>query len=97
MAYSYKLTTSPLVIFRLEDGAFISADLGNSDYKDFLFWKASGNNPLPADIPVPLPDPSDLNNVDKMLKAISIYLGSLSAKTPAQVRAGILATYQGLP
>lgn len=46
----YKLTNGDAVI-RLADGAFIPANSGNADYADYLEWRASGNEPDPADAP----------------------------------------------
>lgn len=34
---------------RLADNAFIPFDPANTDYQEFLRWKAEGNEPLPAD------------------------------------------------
>ena len=36
-------------IKRLSDNAFIPFDPANTDYQEFLRWKAEGNEPLPAD------------------------------------------------
>lgn len=38
-------------IKRLTDGASIPADEQNADYREFLRWKAAGNEPLPVDPP----------------------------------------------
>jgi hypothetical protein len=95
MAVGYKLLLGAGVL-RSTDGASIPADPGNLDYQAFLTWQAAGNVPQPADPPIVI-DLSDLNNAEKILKAACIYLGSLSGKTPAQVRAGILAVFQALP
>lgn len=48
------------------------------------------NLPMPKDL-------SDLDNANKILVAACIYLGNLSGKTPAQVKAGIKAVYNSLP
>ena len=52
----YKLIANPYqageyapMIRRLSDNACIPTDPDNSDYQAFLFWKAEGNQPLPAD------------------------------------------------
>jgi hypothetical protein len=93
---AYKLLANPAAILRLDDNATIPVDARNVDYQAFLAWQAAGNVPQPAD-PVVVFDLSDLNNAEKILKAACIYLGSLSGKTPAQVRAGVIAAFQALP
>jgi hypothetical protein len=51
----YQLTTpiqegaEAQCIKRLSDNAFIPFDPANTDYQEFLRWKAEGNEPTPAD------------------------------------------------
>lgn len=45
----YQLTSSPSIVRRLSDGAWIPADVANSDYREYLAWLAEGNQPLPAE------------------------------------------------
>jgi hypothetical protein len=52
---SYQLTSSPEIIVRLSDLAFIPADPRNQDYQTYLAWMAEGNTALPA--PPPEPEP----------------------------------------
>jgi hypothetical protein len=51
---NYKLTLDPWTkepngVIRFPDVAGIPFDPANTDYQDFLAWKAEGNEPLPAD------------------------------------------------
>jgi hypothetical protein len=52
---SYQLTDSGAVL-RLSDGAFIPADRGNRDYREYLKWLDEGNTPEPVPVPPPAPD-----------------------------------------
>lgn len=45
----YRLTTSPNVVQRLADNAFIPFDPANTDYQEYLKWLEEGNTPLPAE------------------------------------------------
>jgi hypothetical protein len=48
--YKLKNTLSGVqVVLRLSDNANIPFDPANTDYQEFLRWKAEGNEPLPAD------------------------------------------------
>jgi hypothetical protein len=38
-------------VMRRSDGAFIPFDEANRDYREFLVWKAEGNEPDPAPEP----------------------------------------------
>lgn len=46
----YKITHAGTIV-RTSDGATIPAHEGNGDYREFLRWKAAGNEPLPVDPP----------------------------------------------
>jgi hypothetical protein len=50
----YKLGFDPLfgkvtTVLRQSDGAAIPMDPDNTDYQQYLLWKAEGNEPLPAE------------------------------------------------
>lgn len=45
---AYQLTSSPDVIVRTSDGAFIPVAEGNMDYQEYLAWVAAGGTPDPA-------------------------------------------------
>jgi hypothetical protein len=47
----YKLTHNSNTVTRLADNAFIPADNGNRDYREYQEWLAAGNTPQAADIP----------------------------------------------
>jgi hypothetical protein len=52
----YKLTHTANII-RVSDGAFIPADVKNTDYAAYTAWVSSGGTPTPADpIAVVIPD-----------------------------------------
>lgn len=44
-----EVTGTVRCVKRLADNAFIPFDPANTDYQEFLRWKAEGNEPLPAD------------------------------------------------
>jgi hypothetical protein len=43
----------PFCIIRLSDNACIPLDPDNTDYQQYLKWISEGNEPLPADTPLP--------------------------------------------
>lgn len=57
MAPQYTETHTPDIIIRNSDGASIPNNLGNSDYREFLEWQATGGVPDPY---VPAPPPPSL-------------------------------------
>lgn len=73
-------------------------DIVQEESEDFNLypgkWRWDGTKWIPVIIP-PI-DLSDIDNLDKMLKAICIYFGQQVGKTPAQVKAGIKTVYQNL-
>lgn len=80
----YKL--AQLGVIRLADGANIPAKDGNRDWQAYQEWLAAGNTPLPAD---PEPTPIDLSNVDNLeraLKALALVVADVSGRTPLQIK-----------
>lgn len=47
----YKLIHNSETVIRLADNAFIPADNGNRDRREYQEWLEAGNTPEPADIP----------------------------------------------
>jgi len=66
----YQLTTSESIL-RLSDQAFIPADPGNRDYREYLDWLDAGNTPEPA--PPPPPPAPDYVAFWDALMASSLY------------------------
>lgn len=62
MNYTYKLCWDSLnkkisdFILRVDDQTFISPDMTNPLYVEYLSWLEEGNEPLPPD-PIPEPEP----------------------------------------
>jgi hypothetical protein len=93
----YKLTTNTDTVQRLADGAFIPKDLRNRAWQEYLAWREAGNTPLPAD-PEPAPmDLSDVNNLDKTLKALALCIAQVGGLSVAQIKTMFKAKYDSLP
>lgn len=91
----YKLLKSG--VRRLADGACIPPTLDNTDWKRYTEWLAAGNTPQPADPdPVP-PDLSDLNNLEKGLKALALCVAQLNSLTPTQMKTLFKQKWDSLP
>lgn len=103
---AYKWIETGKLVRRLADGACIPADAANRDWREVLGWIAAGNAIEAAD-PPPIPlDLSDIDNLDKALKAIGLLMrqycngllaGTYTNKTAAQLRSDFTTIYRGLP
>lgn len=92
---SYKLI--PGGVRRLVDNACIPADDANTDWQRYQRWLAEGNAPQPADPPPPPIDFSDVDNIEKALKALGLVLAAWSGKTPAELKAAFRQAWNSLP
>jgi len=91
----YKLLKSG--IRRLADGACIPDAAGNSDWQQYQKWLAAGNTPQPAD-PEPAPvDQSDIDHLNKQMKAVLLCVAQVGGLTVPQIRAMFKAKMDSLP
>jgi hypothetical protein len=82
---------------RIADGACIPPSDGNMDWREYQKWLALGNTPDPQD-PDPAPiDFSDVDNVEKALKALGLVVAAWNGKTPAQLKAAFKTAWDSLP
>lgn len=82
----FKLTAHGSVI-RLSDNAIIPPDPDNTDYAEFLVWKAAGG----------VPDPVDPPSKDEINVPILAQISELEAKQARPLREIRLAELKGLP
>ena len=96
----YKLTTflgQSGAIKRLSDGASIPLDKANTDYARYLKWVEEGNTPEPAD-PEPAPiDQSDIDNLEKRMKAILRLIAQYHGKSGPEIKADYKAIWDSMP
>ena len=82
---------------RLADEACIPPTMDNRDWVEYQQWLADGNTPLPAD-PAPVPiDFSNMDNIDKGMKALALCVAEGDGLTPAQIRARFKQKWDSLP
>jgi hypothetical protein len=82
----YKLSRIAGHVIRIADGLDIPADPRNTDRQAFERWVVAGNTPLPADAELPAPDPSDVDSLEKALKALALCVAQVGGLTPAQMK-----------
>jgi hypothetical protein len=87
---AYKLLASG--VKRLADGACIPNDNRNRDWREFQLWLAAGNTPTPAD-PIPQVDISDIDNLDRVLKALGLCIAQIGGLTVPQMKALFKSKY----
>lgn len=84
MALNYKLKDQGVI--RLSDGAHIPDNLANRDWREYQFWLADGNIPLPTDPPPPVDKTSPLTNqeIEELIIAGALNAGVVTAKKNAR-------------
>lgn len=93
---SYKLTKTAMVI-RMADGAWIPPHADNVDYQRYQAWLAAGNTPTPKDAdPTPI-DQSDVDNIEKQIKALALVTAQWNGKTVAQLKTAFKTAFDNLP
>lgn len=93
---AYKLRSLPGVV-RLADGAIIPPEPTCPGWLAYLAWVAAGNEPLPADPPPPPIDLSDVDNLERALKALGLVTATWTSHTPAQLKAAFKTAWDSLP
>lgn len=82
---AYKLLGSGGVR-RFKDGACIPPDERNTDWQEYQRWLAGGNIPEPAD-PEPVHiDLSDINNLERSLKALALTFAQITNTPVSTIR-----------
>ena len=82
---------------RIADGACIPPSDDNLDWLAYKKWLAAGNTPQAADPdPVPL-DQSDLDMIEKQIKALALVVMAWNGKTKPQLKAAFKTAWDSLP
>ena len=102
----YKWIRTNESVLRLADNANIPCAPGNTDFKQFQEYVAGGGQVDAADPPPPAIDLSDMDNMDRILKAVGLLMrdycnalnaGTYTNKSVAQLKADFAAKYNSLP
>lgn len=82
---------------RIADGAVIPPISGNKDWDSYQKWLTLGNTPIPKDSdPTPI-DQSDIDNIEKQIKALALVTAQWNGKTVAQLKVAFKAAWDNLP
>ena len=101
----YKWIETNKIVRRLSDNANIPCAPGNSDFKEFQKYVAGGGQVDAADPPPAPIDLSDMDNMDRILKAVGLLMrdycntlnaGTYTNKSVAQLKADFAAKYNSL-
>lgn len=92
----YKWAETNKVVKRLSDSAFVPNDQANADWRAFQKWLAEGNTPEAEDPPPAPADLSDVDNLEKAIKAAVLAAAIMSGKTVAEARAAFRQAWNAL-
>jgi hypothetical protein len=93
MAYQLKAQG----VRRIIDGAFIPNSATNQDWLAYLAWVAAGNTPAPDDPPPTPIDLSDVDNLEKALKALALCIAQVGGLTVPQIKTMFKNKWDALP
>lgn len=84
-------------VLRLDDNANIPPSLDNRDWVEYQKWLALGNTPQPVD-PDPTPiDFSNVDNIEKGLKALALCIAQVGGLSVPQMKVMFKAKWDSLP
>jgi hypothetical protein len=82
------------VVFIKQDGGIDSRLVTDKSIQE---WMAAGNTPDPADpLPPPL-DASDINNMEKQIKALALCVAQVGGLNVQQIKAMFKSKFDSLP